>query len=91
MGGKGGSSTTVQKADPWVGQQPFLSSWGQTNGKFMGTMPEAWRLYSTGQMAPDYYPGQTVADQSTGQSRPSKCRHREHRTAARSSITPQTP
>lgn len=66
MGGKGGggSTTTVQKADPWEGQKPFLGGWEQTNGKFIGTMPEAWRLYSTGQLEPAYYPGQTVAGQS---------------------------
>lgn len=63
-GGGGGSTTTVQKADPWEGQQPFLNSWGMQNGKYMGTMPEAWRLYVTGQMAPDYYEGNTVAGQS---------------------------
>lgn len=66
MGGKGGggSTTTVQKADPWEGQKPFLGGWEQTNGKFIGTMPEAWRLYSTGQLEPAYYPGQTVVGQS---------------------------
>ena len=55
MGGKGGgSSTTVQKADPWSGQQPYLKD----------IFEEAQKLYQNGGMAPDYYPGQTVADQS---------------------------
>lgn len=55
MGGKGGgSSTTVQKADPWSGQQPYLTDIFQ----------QAQQLYNSGGMAPNYYPGQTVADQS---------------------------
>lgn len=45
----GGTQTTVQRADPWVGQQPSLYF------KF----GEARRLYDTAQ--PQYYPGQTVA------------------------------
>ena len=54
-GGKGGgSTTTVQKADPWEGQQPYLKD----------VFEEAKKLYENGGMAPDYYPGQTVADQS---------------------------
>lgn len=54
-GGKGGgSTTTVQKADPWEGQQPYLKE----------VFEEAQKLYHNGGMAPDYYPGQTVADQS---------------------------
>ncbi len=52
--GGGGSTTTVQKADPWEGQQPYLQEIFQS----------AQQLYNNGQMAPDYYPGQTVADQS---------------------------
>ena len=63
-GGGGGTTTTVQKSDPWEGQQAFLNSWKVENGKYMGTMPEAYRLYITGQMAPDYYEGNTVAGQS---------------------------
>ena len=64
-GGGGGSTTTVQKADPWEGQQPFLNSWDVGyGGKHMGVFPEAWNLYQSGQMAPDYYEGNTVADQS---------------------------
>ena len=56
MGGKGGgsSTTTVQKADPWSGQQPYLQD----------IFEQAKILYQNGSMAPDYYPGQTVADQS---------------------------
>lgn len=55
MGGKGGgSTTTVQKADPWSGQQPYLSE----------VFRQAAQLYHTGQLSPDYYPGQTVAGQS---------------------------
>lgn len=55
MGGKGGgSTTTVQKADPWAGQQPYLQDIFQ----------QAQQLYNAGGMAPNYYPGQTVAGQS---------------------------
>ena len=57
MGGKhggGGSTTTVQKADPWAGQQPYLSD----------IFRQAQQLYNSGGMAPNYYPGQTVAGQS---------------------------
>lgn len=56
MGGKGGgsSTTTVQKADPWSGQQPYLQD----------IFEQAKILYQNGSMAPDYYPGKTVADQS---------------------------
>ena len=53
-GGGGGSTTTVQQADPWAGQQPYLQD----------VFQQAQNLYNSGQMAPDYYPGQTVAGQS---------------------------
>lgn len=52
--GGGGSTTTVQKADPWVGQQPYLKD----------IFSEAQNLYNSGAMAPDYYAGNTVAPQS---------------------------
>lgn len=54
MGGGGGGTNTVQKADPWEGQQPYLKD----------VFSEADRLYNSGQLAPDYYGGNTVADQS---------------------------
>lgn len=55
MGGKGGGgTTTVQKSDPWEGQQPYLTK----------AFKQADKLYSNGSLAPDYYSGQTVADQS---------------------------
>ena len=53
-GGGGGSTTTVQKADPWAGQQPYLKD----------VFQQAQNLYNAGGMAPNYYPGQTVANQS---------------------------
>ena len=53
-GGGGGSTTTVQKADPWAGQQPYLKD----------VFKQAQQLYNAGGMAPNYYPGQTVANQS---------------------------
>ncbi len=50
-GGGGGQTTnTVQKADPWAGQQPFLSDiYGQ-----------AQSLYNTSPL--QYFPGRTYAD-----------------------------
>jgi hypothetical protein len=48
MGG-GGSGTTTQKADPWSGQQPYLSD----------IFSQAQNLDQTA--APQYYPGNTYA------------------------------
>lgn len=48
-GGGGSNSTTVQKADPWKGQQPYLQE----------IFREAQRLYNA--PGPDYFPGATVA------------------------------
>lgn len=48
-GGGGGSQTTVQKADPWPGLQPFLKQ------LYSG----AGANYASG--GPQYYPGNTVA------------------------------
>tara|TARA_Y100000310_G_scaffold329437_1_gene399275 strand:- start:867 stop:2198 length:1332 start_codon:yes stop_codon:yes gene_type:complete len=48
--GGGGSTQTVQKADPWSGIQPYLSH----------GYSEAERLYGAG--GPQYYPGQTYVD-----------------------------
>ena len=53
-GGGGGNTTTVQKADPWSGQQPYLSD----------VFSQSQNLYNSGALAPDYYGGNTVADQS---------------------------
>ena len=53
-GGGGGSTTTVQKADPWEGQQPYLKD----------IFEQAKNMYEGGQLAPDYYEGNTVAGQS---------------------------
>lgn len=52
-GGGGGDTTTTQKADPWSGVQPYLSSAYQ----------QASGLYQPG-MGPQYYPGQQVATPS---------------------------
>ena len=54
MGGGGGGTTTVQKADPWEGQQPYLKDVFQQSQDF----------YNSGALAPDYYSGNTIADQS---------------------------
>ncbi|HLB80611.1 MAG TPA: hypothetical protein VJJ77_08905, partial [Dongiaceae bacterium] len=48
-GGSRGSTTTVQQADPWAGQQPFLAD----------IFSEAQRLYDA--PGPLYFPGPTVA------------------------------
>lgn len=50
--GGGGSSTTVQKADPWSGLQPYLSQLYQSAGNWFNSP------------TPQYYPGQTVAGQA---------------------------
>lgn len=57
MGGKsggGGSSTVTQKSDPWAGAQPYITQ----------QLSEAQKLYNSGQLAPKFYSGQTVAGQS---------------------------
>lgn len=54
-GGSGGSTTTVQQADPWTGQQPYLKD------KFA----EAQRLYKS--PGPAYFPGATLAGQTQPQ------------------------
>lgn len=59
MGGGGsqpsGQTTTVQKSDPWSGQQPYLSF----------GMQQAQNLYNTG--GPQYFPGTTYAPATTAQ------------------------
>src|SRR5690606_32049134 len=49
MSGGSGTTTTVQQADPWSKQQPYLEQ----------VFREAQRLYQ--QPGPYYYPGQTTA------------------------------
>lgn len=49
--GMGGSSTTVQKADPWEKAQPYLES----------AMQQGEQLFNQGGFAPDPYTGQRVA------------------------------
>jgi hypothetical protein len=48
-GGGGGTNTTVQKSDPWSGQQPYLTD----------VMGKAQETYNRGPM--QYYTGQTYA------------------------------
>lgn len=52
--GGGGNTTTTTKADPWEGQQAYLKE----------QFADAQNLYKGGQLAPGYYPGQTIAPQS---------------------------
>lgn len=62
-GSGGGTSTTVQKSDPWSGQQPFLVG-GESNGQTVpGVMPEAANLYQNNPLG--FYGGQTFAPLST--------------------------
>jgi len=49
-GSSGGTSTTVQKADPWAGVQPYLTA----------GYKDATKLYEQG--GPQYYPGQTYVN-----------------------------
>lgn len=50
--GGGGSTSTVQKADPWSGLQPYLSQLYSSAGQWFNSQN------------PQYYPGQTVAGQA---------------------------
>lgn len=50
-----GSTTTVQKADPWAGQQPYLTTGFQN----------VQNLYNSG--GPQYFPGQTYAGPTSAQ------------------------
>lgn len=61
MAGKsgGGSTTTVQKADPWIGVQPYLAG----NETIPGLFNEATEWYNNAANR-TYYPGQTVANPS---------------------------
>ncbi len=52
MGGGGGSTSTIQKADPWAGLQPYLSQLYSSAGNWFNSP------------TPQYYPGQTVAGQA---------------------------
>lgn len=59
-GSGGGNTTTVQKSDPWAGQQPFLTG-GTSNGQTVpGVMPEAAKLYQNNPL--QFFQGQTFAD-----------------------------
>lgn len=49
-GGGGETSTTVQKADPWQGQQQYL----------LGGFQQAWDQYASPTINAQYYPGSTV-------------------------------
>lgn len=56
-GGGGGSSTTVQKIEPWKGQEPYLKN----------VYEEAQNQYQNTSAWPDYYPGSQVAPFSPNQ------------------------
>lgn len=58
-GGSSGSTTTTTKADPWAGQQPFLTTGFQS---IKNTYAPGGTV--TGANLPAYYPGQTIATDS---------------------------
>lgn len=58
----GGGSTTTQKADPWSGVQQFLSGGGTHSGDMSAIYPAAQQWFTGA--GPQYYGGNTVADQS---------------------------
>lgn len=59
-GGGSQSTNTVQKADPWAGQQPFLQGGTDTQGNAVpGVFNEAAKLYQNNPL--QYYQGQTFA------------------------------
>ena len=63
--GGGGESTTTSSAAPWGAQIPYLIGGKNSQGvEVKGVFPEAARLYESGGLAGEYYPGQTVADES---------------------------
>ncbi len=59
--GGGGTTTTVQEADPWDPIQKYITGFNDPNtGQTIpGVAP---RLFSAGMDVPEYYPGQTYAD-----------------------------
>lgn len=50
-----GNTTSTTTSSPWAGQQPYLTQ----------QFTQAQNLYNSGQLAPQYFPGQTVATPST--------------------------
>lgn len=71
-GSSGGTTTQIQKSDPWAGQQPFLqnSMGGETvpglgntpvlgSSLAVGVLPAASSIYQ--QYSPQFFPGSTVA------------------------------
>ena len=64
-GGGGGEADTVSSAAPWSGQIPYLIGGRNSQGNYVpGVFPEAARLYESGKLAGEYYPGDTVAPES---------------------------
>lgn len=63
--GGGGESETTSSSAPWSAQIPYLIGGKNSQGvEVKGVFPEAARLYESGGLAGEYYPGQTVADES---------------------------
>ena len=64
-GGGGGEADTTSSSAPWAGQIPYLIGGRNSQGnEVKGVFPEAARLYESGGLAGDYYPGETVAPES---------------------------
>ena len=59
-----GNTTTTQTTNPWPGQQPFLTDYFQQAQNFYDGGPVSFNPAN----APQYYPGQTVAQVSPQQS-----------------------
>ena len=56
---------TTSSSAPWSAQIPYLIGGKNSQGtEVKGVFPEAARLYESGGLAGEYYPGQTVADES---------------------------
>ena len=63
--GGGGESETTSSSAPWSAQIPYLIGGKNSQGEEVkGVFPEAARLYESGGLAGEFYPGQTVADES---------------------------
>lgn len=64
-GGGGGESESTSSSAPWSPQIPYLIGGTNTQGdEVPGVFPEAARLYQSGKLAGEYYPGETVAPES---------------------------
>lgn len=67
-GGGGGDTTTIQKADPWSGQQPYLLDiFAQAQKQFQGSGPSYFPGSTVAGFSPDTLNAQTMARGMVGQ------------------------